>query len=133
MLGTSDGGVVAVSPYPKDPSNIRNLEWLEHGKKELIMGEAISAIIYRHSQVVITGSSGLVIRYADKHAQVLPPADKDMISKIKAEEGITATQMDDQNNEGIVGTTEGNIKYVQFNDEQAQCVKLVSKVTPYQD
>lgn len=134
MMGTSDGGIVAVNPYPKDQSNIRNLDWLEHGKKELIMGESISAIIYRHSSVVITGSNGLVIKYADKSGQVLPPADKDMINKIKADEGITATQMDEKNIEGIVGTADGNIKYVQFSDtEQSQCVKLVSKVTPFLD
>mmetsp|Transcript_15803 Transcript_15803/g.21390 ORF Transcript_15803/g.21390 Transcript_15803/m.21390 type:complete len:250 (-) Transcript_15803:1274-2023(-) len=133
MLGTSDGAIAAVNPNPKDLDNIGLLDWLEHGKKELILGEPISAIVYKHSQVVITGASGQVIRYADKHAQVLPPDDRDMITRIKTDEPITSTQMDDQNNEGVVGTADGNIKYVQFNDDQNQCVKLVSKVTPYLD
>jgi hypothetical protein len=104
LIGTADGAVTAVNPTPKDTSNIRKLEWLEHGKKEFILGESISSIIYRHSQVVISGAQGNMIRYADKHAQVMPPDDRDMITRIKTEDPITATQMDDQNNEGIIGT-----------------------------
>ena len=41
--------------------------------------------------------------------------------------------MDEQNNEGIIGTTEGSIKYIQFNDETHSVVKLVTKVSPYMD
>lgn len=54
-----------------------------------------------------------------------------MITRIKTEEPITATQMDDQNNEGVVGSSDGSIKYIQFNDENHSIVKLVSKVSPY--
>ena len=39
--------------------------------------------------------------------------------------------MDDQNNEGIIGCADGSIRYIQFNDDQNQEVKLVSKVSPY--
>ena len=49
ILGTADGAVVAVNPTPKDYENSNKLEWLEHGKKEFILGEAISSIIYRYS------------------------------------------------------------------------------------
>ena len=56
-----------------------------------------------------------------------------MITRIKTEDPITATQMDDYNNEGIIGTADGSIKYVQFNDESHSVVKLVSKVSPYMD
>lgn len=56
LLGTADGAVAAVNPNPKDMNNINKLDWLEHGKKEFILGEAISSIIYRHSQVVISGA-----------------------------------------------------------------------------
>ena len=42
--------------------------------------------------------------------------------------------MDEKNEEGIIGTAEGSIKYVSFADEAGpQCVKLVGKVTPYLD
>jgi len=95
LIGTADGAVTAVNPTPKDISNIRKLEWLEHGKKEFILGESISSITYRHSQVVISGALGNMIRYADKHAQVMPPDDRDMITRIKTDDPITATQMDD--------------------------------------
>ena len=56
LLGTADGALAAVNPNPKDMSNINKLDWLEHGKKEFVLGEAISSIIYRHSQVVISGA-----------------------------------------------------------------------------
>lgn len=74
-----------------------------------------------------------MIRYADKHAQVLPPDDRDMITRIKTNDPVIATQMDDQNNEGIIGTTDGSIKYIQFNDEAHSVVQLVTKVSPYMD
>ena len=54
-----------------------------------------------------------------------------MMTKIQTEHPIMALQMDDQNNEGIIGTAEGSIKYVQFNDETHSVVKLVGKVSPY--
>ena len=63
----------------------------------------------------------------------MPPDDRDMISRIKTDDPIIAHQMDDQNNEGVIGTAEGSIKYIQFNDETHPCVKLVSKVSPYLD
>ena len=44
-----DGAVAVVNPTPKDMGNINKLEWLEHGKKEFVLGEAISSIIYRYS------------------------------------------------------------------------------------
>ena len=133
ILGSADGAVVAVNPTPRDPNNIRKLDWVEHGKKEFILGEAISSIIYRHSQVVISGSQGSIVRYADKSAQIMPPDDRDMITRIKTEDPIIATQMDEQNNEGVIGTSEGTIKYIQFNDDSHPVVKLVSKVSPYID
>ena len=49
LIGTSDGAVAAINPNPKDMNNINKLDWLEHGKKEFILGEAISSIIYRHA------------------------------------------------------------------------------------
>ena len=63
----------------------------------------------------------------------MPPDDPDMIIRIRSDNPITAIQMDEQNNEGIIGTTEGSIKYIQFNDETHSVVKLVTKVSPYMD
>ena len=121
-----------MNPNPKDMSNFTRLDWIEHGKKEYILGEAISAIVYRNAQVVVSGSQGTIVRYADKMSQVLPPADPDMLSRIKVEEPIVATQMDDKNEEGIVGTAFGSIVYVQFGENNSM-VKLVSKVSQFMD
>jgi len=49
LIGTADGAVVAVNPNPKNMEHIEKLDWLEHGKKEFILGEAIGSIIYRHA------------------------------------------------------------------------------------
>ena len=94
--------------------NPKTCEWLEHGKKEFVLGEAISSIIYRHSQVVISGDQGSIIRYADKTAQVLPPSpnENEKITRIKTDDPIIATQMDDKNDEGIIGASDGSIKYI---------------------
>ena len=54
-----------------------------------------------------------------------------MMTRIQTEHPIMALEMDDQNNEGVIGTAEGSIKYVQFNDETHSVVKLVGKVSPY--
>ena len=130
MIGTADGAIAAVNPNPSDGD--RKFEWLEHGKKEFLLSESISSIIHKQSKVVISGSRGTMLRYDDKLARVLPD-DPDMISKIKSEDQVTATQMDDQNNEGVIGTSAGTIKYIAFSDEQSQTVKLVTKVSPYMD
>ena len=49
-----------------------------------------------------------MIRYSDKLQTVLPPDDLDNIRRIKTGSPIIATQMDDQNNEGIVGDSDGD-------------------------
>ena len=66
-----------------------------------------------------------MIRYSDKLAQILPPSDPQKISRIKTDDPVMATQMDDQNNEGVIGTAEGSIKYIQFSEENQTAVKLV--------
>ena len=133
MLGTSDGAIVAVNPTPKDNSNINKLEWVEFGKKDFVLGEAISSISYAASQVVISGAQGSVIRYTDRQALLLPPDDRSFITLIKTEDSISATQMDKQNNEGVIGTAEGSIKFIQFNEDSGSVVTLVSKVSSYLD
>ena len=61
------------------------------------------------------------------------PPDSDMITRIVTGDPIIAVQMDDQNNEGIIGTADGTIKYIQFNDESHPVVKLVAKMSPFID
>ena len=41
--------------------------------------------------------------------------------------------MDTQNNEGIIGTADGSLKFIQFNQDSGSVVTLVSKVSPYLD
>ena len=75
IVGTADGAVAAVDRTPKDMNNPGKLEWQhKNGKKEYVMPEAISSIIYNFSHVVIAGAMGTVIRYEDyrnkKHVMI---------------------------------------------------------------
>ena len=135
MVGTADGAVAAMFLDQRDRSNIRNLEWLDRAKKMFVLSEAISSIIYRSNVVVISGSQGTIIRYEDKqrvqHAanktneyerKVFPPDDSQrakedkLIMRIETEHPIIAIQMDAQNNQGVVGSSDGTIKYIHFAD-----------------
>lgn len=81
MLGTADGAIAAMNPNPNYVGNDIKFDWLEHGKKEFLLSEAIASITYKYSSVVITGARGTLIRYADKSAHVMPD-DPDIINKI---------------------------------------------------
>jgi hypothetical protein len=58
---------------------------------------------------VITDSVGNIVRYVLKHKSLEIPQDRIVT---KAESAITAAYMDDQNIEGIIGTSSGNIFYI---------------------
>jgi hypothetical protein len=58
---------------------------------------------------VITDSVGNIVRYVQKHISLDIPSD---VIVTKAESAITAAYMDDHNVEGIIGTSSGNIFYI---------------------
>jgi hypothetical protein len=65
---------------------------------------------------VISGSGGVIIKYPNTGNKILPPEDPNQIISIKAESAITSLVMDDLNNEGILGTSLGNIYYLNLSE-----------------
>jgi hypothetical protein len=59
---------------------------------------------------VITDSVGNIVRYTQKNISLDIPLQDAIVTK--AESAITAVYMDDQNVEGIIGTSSGNIFYI---------------------
>ena len=50
---------------------------------------------------------------------------------LKIEGQITSVSMDEMNNEGLVGTAQGCIHYINFTEKYV--IKLVQKASPFQD
>ena len=75
--------------------------------------------------MVIADSSGQISRYPIPGGKVFPPEDMDLITTLNAspstsgsltlgKASITSIVMDDLNVEGMLGTAEGNIHYINF-------------------
>lgn len=56
----------------------------------------------------------------------MPPSDPYYISTLKAESGITAMVMDDLNAEGIYGTENGSLFYLNIAEKQQ--IRVVSRI-----
>lgn len=135
LLGTANGEIVAYNP--------KEGAWLDYGNLRQMMTGQIGQIIVRNGQVVVADSTGRIARYPIPHGKVFPPEDPDLVSildasapissgsDVKIKAPITALVMDELNMEGILGTAEGNIHYVNFMDKMM--VKLVSRVAPVMD
>ena len=118
LLGTANGEIAAYNP--------KEANWLDFGNLRQVMAGAIGHIIVRNGQVVVADSTGAVARYPIPSGKVFPPEDPDLAmvlnasatitagSEEKLKAPITALVMDELNVEGILGTAEGNIHYVNF-------------------
>ena len=90
------------------------------------MSGQIGYIIVRNGQCVVADSSGHIARYPIPGGRILPPEDPDVITTLNVSQPltsgslpqvktpITSLVMDELNVEGILGTAEGNIHYVNF-------------------
>ena len=70
------------------------------------------------------------MRYTQKQIGLDIPPDAIVM---KAESAITAVYMDDQNVEGIIGTSSGNIFYININQAEPQIIRLVTRATSAMD
>jgi hypothetical protein len=70
----------------------------------------------------------MIVKYPISGGKILPPEDTSQITSMKAESAITSLVMDDLNVEGILGTSMGNIYYL--NLEAQQLIRLVSRGAP---
>ena len=108
LIGTKDGCILM---FDKD----QDMPWIENGRKVQLFPQdqdsQIGNIIYQKASnsIVITDSVGNIVRYVQKHISLDIPSD---VIVTKAESAITAAYMDDANVEGIIGTSSGNIFYI---------------------
>lgn len=108
LIGTKDGCILM---FDKD----QDMPWVENGRKVQLFPQdqdsQIGNIIYQKAShsIVITDSVGNIVRYAQKQISLDIPPDAIVT---RAESAITAAYMDDQNVEGIIGTSSGNIFYI---------------------
>lgn len=131
LLGTAQGELVAYNPKEET--------WVDRGNQHKIMSGQIGYIIVRNGQCVVADSSGHIARYPIPGGKILPPEDPDVITTLNVSQPltsgslpqtktpITALVMDELNVEGIIGTAEGNVHYVNF--QEKMMVKLVSRVS----
>jgi hypothetical protein len=84
----------------------------------------------KNNHVVVAGSCGIITHYPIIGSAVLPET-SDIISNQRVESGVVAMCMDEQNNEGLIGTEAGCIHYVNFAENLL--IKLVSSNNQNQD
>lgn len=124
VIGTSDGAIVVFDPEQE--------EFLNFGQKSHLIKGQIGTIVVKNNSVVMAGSDGMICKYPISGSRVLPPEDGKSIIVMRAESAITSLVMDDMNMEGILGTSLGNIYYVNLaaNEEERQLIRLVSRASP---
>lgn len=117
LVGCSDGTLCAFTiSNGKDAA-------LEHGRKAVISKQrpsSITQISIRHNNVVVANAAGSLLSYsigAGTHQSLLPPEDMEKISQTKLNAGcVTAVSMDEKNEEGMIGTSQGKIFYVSLKE-----------------
>lgn len=131
LLGTARGELAAFNP--KDDT------WVENGNIVKCLDGQIGHIRVRNGHVIIADSAGQISRYPIQGGRVFPPADMDNIQNLYANQPVTSNSqsqskvaitslvMDELNLEGVAGTSEGNIHYINF--QEKMMVKLVSRVS----
>jgi hypothetical protein len=113
VIGASDGSLVGWDET--------NQEWVDFARGEVIDGQvgAISIKANAEKRTVVVGSSrGCLCRYP-LEGNTIQPADPDEITIFNCDSAIVALSMDERNREGLVGTENGTIYYVNFDDDDA--------------
>jgi hypothetical protein len=65
MLGSADGAIVAFDP--------ENQEFIEFGNKKFIMQGQIGTISARNNSVVLSSSTGVIVKYPIVLGNIYPP------------------------------------------------------------
>lgn len=80
----------------------------------------------------MAGSQGHLVKYSIISGQLVPSGDPDDVQKLTTEYGaITSLEMDEKNEEGIIGTSSGYICYINFGEKVV--IPIVSKSSPGMD
>lgn len=108
VIGASDGSLVGWDETAH--------EWVDFARGEVIEGQ-VGAISIKANAVVVGSSRGCLCRYP-LEGDTIQPADRDLITAFNCDSAIVALSMDERNQEGLVGTENGTIYYVYFDDPE---------------
>ena len=127
IIGTNDGCLMAFN----NTSSEASAGLMGNGKKQLIFENGqIGSIKLNSNWVIIATHLGQIQRYKFTN-NIFPTGNyqNDKISSISLDGAITAMEFDPSSfNEGIVGTSQGFIYYVNLTENQS--LKIVSRINP---
>jgi|TARA_B110000285_G_scaffold166226_1_gene185724 hypothetical protein len=106
VIGASDGSLVGWDE--------KNHEWVDFARGEVIDGQ-VGAISIKANAVVVGSSRGCLCHYP-LEGNTIQPADPDAVTTYNCDSAIVALSMDEANREGLVGTENGTIYYVNFDE-----------------
>ena len=75
----------------------------------------------------MASSSGAILRYSVVAGNIFPTKDTKTLS-LQTDGAVTCIQMDNLNNEGILGTSKGNLYYLNLSERAL--IRIVSRATP---
>jgi hypothetical protein len=87
----------------------------------------IGCISVKNSSVLLASSSGAIFRYSVVAGNIFPTKDTKSFS-LQADGAVTCIQMDNLNNEGILGTSKGNLYYLNLSERAL--IRIVSRAAP---
>lgn len=119
LIGTRDGALVAYNPL--------TYEFLNFGSKIFAIEGQIGCISVKNSSVLLASSSGAILRYSVVAGNIFPTKDTKTLS-LQTDGAVTCIQMDNLNNEGILGTSKGNLYYLNLSERAL--IRIVSRATP---
>jgi len=107
VIGTADGSLLAY--------DLQRSEYVDIGTRGEVIDGEVGAISIKNGSIVIASSGGVVSQYPIVGTQI-QPEDQDMVTEFNCDSAVVAVSMDDMNNEGLVGTENGTIYYINFAD-----------------
>ena len=110
MIGTSDGSLVGFD----NKSN----QFVHAGQKQAVLRGQIGQIIANADSIVLGSSGGCIARYFMKTPDTeYNPFPHHNLKIFNLDGAVSAVSMDDQNCEGLIGTENGSIYYINFDEK----------------
>lgn len=116
VLGASDGSMTAY--------DLNNNMFYDGGVKKWCISGEIGHARVNNQTTVVASSSGTIARFAVQ-LHGLFPTERNQVQFLRADGPIVSLAMDDLNNEGLAGTANGGLYYLNFNEKMI--IRIVSK------
>ncbi len=104
--------------------------FIDHGIKKWCISGELGIISCKNNSVVVASSTGTIAKYSIQGDKIFPSDNKN-VNIMKTDSAVVALYMDELNQEGIFGTSNGNVYYLNFLDKIM--IKLISKASQFQE